>query len=88
MTDLKVFVMDLGWNGNIVVIARNAQDAIDKMKGYETFPDDYDGNTEEWVNCLEIVEGLTIFNSGDWQFSVKFNLMLATVKVLKNVEGN
>ena len=66
MTELKVFVMDLGWKGSIVVIARNAQDAIDKMKGYETFPDDYDGNAEEWVNCLEIVEGLTIFNSGDW----------------------
>lgn len=67
MTDLKVFVMDLGWKGNIVVIAKNAQHAIDKMKGYETFPDDkYDGNAEKWVDCLEIVEGLTIFNSGDW----------------------
>lgn len=66
MTDLKIYSIDLGWKGMIVVVAKNAYNAVEKMKGYETFPEDYDGNPEEWVNCLDIVEGLTIFNSGDW----------------------
>lgn len=65
MTDLKIFEMPLGWKGYIIVVAKNAQDAIEIMKTYSTFPENYDGNIDKWVNCLEIKEGLTIFDSGD-----------------------
>lgn len=66
MTNLKIFNMPLGWKGRIVVVAKNAEDVIEIMKGYPTFPEDYDGNVENWINCLDIEEGLTIFDSGDW----------------------
>lgn len=66
MTDLKIFEMPLGWKGFIIVVARNAQDAIEIMKKYPNFPEDYDGEIENWINCLEIGEGLTIFDSGDY----------------------
>lgn len=59
MNDLKVFVVDFGWAGNIVVIEKDEASARELMKTQYN----YSADTE--MEIYEIKQGLVISNYGD-----------------------
>lgn len=59
MNDLKVFVVDFGWAGNIVVIEKDEASARELMKTQYNYSPD----TE--MEIYEIKQGLIISNYGD-----------------------
>lgn len=70
MKDLKIFKLDLGWRGYIIVVAENSKDAVEKMSVCDNFVDRY-GHLDKCdlekfkVECLQIYEGLVICDTGD-----------------------
>lgn len=70
MKDLKIFMLDLGWRGSIVVIAKNSQEAVKKMSVCQNFLDRYGhleiSDLEKFVpECSEITDGFVFCNTGD-----------------------
>ena len=59
MSDLKIYEMDRGWRGNIIVVAENEKEAREFMDGRHN----YDPEVE--IQEHEIVKGLAINNLGD-----------------------
>lgn len=59
MNELKVFVMDLGWTGNIVVIEKDEKSArllMEKQANYDS---------SEMIEVFDLSKGLVITNYGD-----------------------
>ena len=59
MNELKVFVMDLGWAGNIVVVEETVEAARLLMKK------EYNYSEDGCVKSFSIQKGLVISNMGD-----------------------
>lgn len=80
MKDLKIFTLDLGSRGSIIVIAQNSKEAVKKMSVCENFLVNFSDKFghlnlnlnksdletfESEVECLEIYDGLIICDTGD-----------------------
>lgn len=70
MAELKIYSIDLGWRGGIVVVAKDVQEACKKMKLCHNFQDAFNYPEEEipedfTPNCFEIDEGMMICYTGD-----------------------
>lgn len=70
MKDLKIFKLDLGWRGYIIVVAKNSKDAIEKMSVCDNFIDRYGKLSRHDLKNfepehLDIYEGLVICDTGD-----------------------
>lgn len=59
MNELKVFVMDLGWSGNIVVIEKDEASARALMENCENYC------ASKEITVLDIKQGLVVYNLGD-----------------------
>lgn len=56
--ELMLYVMDCGWAGMIVVVARNEEDVRSRMRGLHNY-----GEGE--LEVYPITEGLVVYNYGD-----------------------
>lgn len=59
MNQLKVFYMDLGWAGNIVVIEETEEAAREIMKR------EYNYSSDGCIQVLPIQKGVVVSNMGD-----------------------
>jgi hypothetical protein len=57
--ELMLYVLDCGWAGMIVVIARNEEDARSQMRGLQNYSEGGE------LEILPITEGLVVYNYGD-----------------------
>lgn len=59
MNDLKVFCMDLGWAGNIIVVEETEEAARVLMR------EEYNYSEDGYIQVLPIKKGLVVSNMGD-----------------------